>query len=156
MAIVSTDDYRVAKFGIISGNSPRILWRADGTMFTPKGNQYFPVESEYDLPLDMPKLEPFEEQVILEHCQWQRGRRPETIREDSKIILRAPYGWCVVIDWYMHPIADFLPGPLCKPSLEVQARAAFTSLCETYESDVHLRTIKSLEEDEHMQYLGRW
>ena len=28
-------------------------------MFTPKGTQYFPVENEYYLPLDMPKLEPF-------------------------------------------------------------------------------------------------
>ena len=38
-------------------------------------------------------------------------------------------------------------------SLEVQARAAFKSLCETYEPDFHLRTIKSLDEDEHMKYL---
>ena len=53
----------------------------------------------------------------------------------------------------MHPIADFLRGQLCKPSLEVQARAAFTSLCETHEPDFHLRTIKSLDEGEHMQYL---
>ena len=53
----------------------------------------------------------------------------------------------------MHSIAGFLRGQLYKPSMEVQARAAFTSLCETYEPDFHLRTIKSLDEDEHMQYL---
>ena len=53
----------------------------------------------------------------------------------------------------MHPLEDFLWGPLCKPSLEVQARAAFMSLYETYEPDFHARTIKSLDEDEHLQYL---
>ena len=131
MAILSTDDYRVARFGRIPGNSACILWLVDGTMFMPKGIQYFPVENEYNLPLDMPRLEPDEKPVILEHLQWQRGCRPE-VREDSKIILREPFGWCVVIDGYMHPITDFLRGLLCKPLLEVQARAAFTSLCETY------------------------
>ena len=38
--------------------------------------------------------------------------------------------------------------------MEVQARVAFASLCETYDEDVHQRTIHSLENDEHMQYLG--
>ena len=60
-------------------------------MFTPKGIQYFPVENEYDLPLDMadmPKLEPDQKPVIQEHRQWQRGCCPETVRDESKIILR--------------------------------------------------------------------
>ena len=155
MAIVSTDDYRVAKFGRIPGNKARILWLGDGTMFTPNGIQYFPspVTNENDLSLDMPRLEPDEKPIIPEHRQWQRGCHSETIHEDSRITLREPYGWCVVIDGCMHPNADFLRGPLCKLSLEVQALAAFTSLCETYEPDFHLRTIKSLDEDEHMQYL---
>ena len=56
MEIMSTDNYRVAKFGKIQGSSPRILWRADGIMFTPKGIRYHPVEKEYDLPLELPKL----------------------------------------------------------------------------------------------------
>ncbi len=38
--------------------------------------------------------------------------RPEAIREDSKIVLREMFGWCVVIDEYMHLISDFLRGPL--------------------------------------------
>ena len=154
MAIVSTDDCRVARFGKIPGNRPRILWREDGSMFsTSKGILYLPVENEYELPLDMQKLEPFERDAVPEHRRWQRGRCPEAIREDSKMIQRELYGWCVVIEGYIHPITDFLRGQLCKPSLEVQARAAFTSLCETYDEDVHQRTIKSLEENEHMQYL---
>ena len=63
-------------------------------MFTPKGIQYLPVENEYELPLDMPKLDPFERDVVPEHRRWQRGRRPEAIvREDSKIILRADGVW---------------------------------------------------------------
>ena len=70
MAIVSTDDYQVARFGRIPGNSARIMWRADGTMFMQKGIQYFPVEIEYDLPFDMPRLEPYEKPVIPEHRQW--------------------------------------------------------------------------------------
>ena len=39
-------------------------------MITPKGIQYFPMENEFDLPLDMPKLEPDEQPVTrtLEHC----------------------------------------------------------------------------------------
>ena len=53
----------------------------------------------------------------------------------------------------MHPLEDFLRGPLCKPSLEVQARAAFVSLYQTYEPDFHASAIKSLDEDEHLQYL---
>ena len=75
------------------------------------------------------------------------------VREDSKIILREPFEWCVMIDGHMPPIADFLRGMLCKPSLEVQTLAAFTSLCKAYEPDFHARTIKSLGEDEHLQYL---
>ena len=102
MAIVSTDDYSVAKFGKIQGNSPRILWREDGCMFIPKGIQYLPVENECELPLDAPKQEQFGKDAVQEHRRWQRGRRPETIREDSKIILRELYGWCVVINGHMH------------------------------------------------------
>ena len=57
-----------------------------------------------------------------------------------------------MIDGYMHPLENFLRGP-CKPSLEVQARSAFVSLYETYDPDFHASTIKSLDEDEHLQYL---
>ena len=47
MEIVSKDDYRFAKFGKIPGNSPRILWREDGSMFTSKGILYLPVHASY-------------------------------------------------------------------------------------------------------------
>ena len=151
MAIVRKDDYHFAKFGKIPGNSPRILWREDGSMFTPKGIPYPPAENECELSLDAQKQELFGKDIVAEHRRWQRGRRPETIREDSKIILSELYGWCVVIDGFMHPMTDFIRGPLCKPPVEVQERAAFTSLWETYDEDVYHSTIKSLEDDELMQ-----
>ena len=37
--IMSTKDYRMASFGRIPGNSPRLLWREDGSMYTQKGIQ---------------------------------------------------------------------------------------------------------------------
>ena len=36
--------------------------------------------------------------------------------------------------------------------MELQARAAYTSVCVTYDEDVHQSKIKSLEDDEPMQY----
>ena len=98
----------------------------------------------FDLPLDMPKLEPDERPELPDHrSRVQRGHRSEEIREDTKVILREPMGWCAVIDDYMHPLEDFLTGPLRKPTLEVQARAAFLGLCETYDQDFHAGTIDS-------------
>ena len=152
MAIMSKEDYRIARFGNIPGNSPRILWREDRSLYTQKGIQYLPAEDECELPLDAQKQEVFGKDIIPEHRLWQRGRRPETIREDSKIILSELYGWCVIIDGFMHPITDFVLGSLCKPPVEVQERAAFTSLRETYNEDVYHRTIKSLEDYELMQH----
>ena len=64
-------------------------------------------------------------------------------------------GWCAVIDGFMHPLEDFLRGQLLKPKLEVQARAAFMGLFETYNPDVHEETIRSLEWDEPMLSLRR-
>ena len=58
----------------------------------------------------------------------------------------------MVIEGYMHPITDFIRGSLCKPPVEVQERAVFTSLCETYDGDVYHRTIKSLEDNELIQH----
>ena len=69
IAIVSKDDYREARFGRIPGNSARILWLPDGSMYTLMGIPYTPEENERDLPFDMPKLEPFEKEVIPEHHQ---------------------------------------------------------------------------------------
>ena len=53
----------------------------------------------------------------------------------------------------MHPLEDFLRGLLSKPRIEVQARAAFNSLFETYHPGFHAKTIRSLEWDEHLRSL---
>ena len=50
----------------------------------------------------------------------------------------------------MYPISDFLRGPLCKPSVEVQEMAAFMSLWENYDPAFYHSTIESLEKDEQM------
>ena len=77
---------------------------------------------------------------------------PRGDTEDSKIIQTELYGSCVVINDFMHPITDFVRGPLCKPPVKVQERTAFASLWETYDADVYHSTIKSLGDDEIMQH----
>ena len=84
--IMSTKDYRMARFGRIPGNSPRLLWREDGSMYTQKGIQYSPAKDECELPLDVQMPEVCRNDIVPEHRRWQRGCRPETIHEDSKII----------------------------------------------------------------------
>ena len=56
--IMSTEEFRLARFGRIHGNSSRIIWREDGSMFTEKGIPYIPKEGEVELPLDveMPEM----------------------------------------------------------------------------------------------------
>ena len=54
-------------------------------------------------------------------------------------------GWYAVIEGFVHPLEDFLRGLLRKTRIEVQARAAFKSLFETYHPDFHAETIRSLE-----------
>ena len=56
LAIVKAGDYRVAMFSRLPANSARILWRADGSMITPKGITYEPEKNKFDIPFDMPKL----------------------------------------------------------------------------------------------------
>ena len=62
-------------------------------------------------------------------------------------------GWCAVIDGFMHPLEDFLRGPLRKPIFGVQKRTAFQSLFGTSHPDFHAGTLRSLEWDEHMSWL---
>ena len=52
----------------------------------------------------------------------QRGHRQETIHPDTEVILQEPMpvGWCAVINGFMHPLVDFLRGPLRKPIMQVQ------------------------------------
>ena len=85
--------------------------------------------------------------------QVQRGHRTEPIRTHTKVILREPVGWCSVIGYRLHRLEDFLRGPLRKPRFEVQARAAFQSLFETYYPDTHAETMQSIEEDKHLSWL---
>ena len=94
-------------------------------MITPKGVKYEHEENEFELPFDMPKLVSDDKSEFPDYRNpVQRGHRVEAIHPDTKEILREPMGWCAVIDIYMHPMEDCLRGPLCKPRLEVQARAA--------------------------------
>jgi hypothetical protein len=48
---------------------------------------------------------------------------------------------------------DFQRGPLRKPSVSVQARAAFESLRENYHPDFHQNTMKSLNQDQNYSWL---
>ena len=96
-------------------------------MITPGGVEHEQEEDELDLPLDMPMLVSDYKRTIPDY--WdpvQRGHRIEAIHSETKAILREPIGWCAVIEGFMHPLEDFLRGPLCKPRIEVQARAACT------------------------------
>ena len=81
----------------------------------------------------------------------QRGHRSEAIHSETKVILRAPMGWCAVSDGFMHPLKDFMRGPLCRPRIEVQKKAASNALFKTYHLDFHAQTIRSLEWDEHLR-----
>ena len=135
------------------------LTKSDPIMIEPdikascaKGIPHIPTEGEAELPLDAQMQEMCQKDLLPEHRRWQRGCRPEVTREDSKVIQSELYGRCVVINGYMHPITDFVRGPLCKPPVEVQERAAFVSLWEAYDPDVYHSTIKSLEDDEIMQH----
>ena len=67
------------------------------------------------------------------------------IREDSRIIQSRVQGRCVVFGGTRYPIFDFLRGPLCKPSVEVQEMAAFMSLWDNYDPAFYHSTIESLE-----------
>ena len=73
------------------------------------------------------------------------------IRE--QIIQSKLHGNCVVIHGYMFPLTDFLRGPLYKPSLEVEQRAAFSSLFNPHDTDIYHSVIDSLESDQMMNYL---
>ena len=91
-------------------------------MITPKGVKYEPEENEFDLPFDMPKLVSDDKREFPDYPDpVQRGHLVEAIHPGTKVILREPMGWCAVIGGYMHPLEDFLRGPLCKPRLEVLA-----------------------------------
>ena len=115
MEIMSTEDFRLARFGRIHGNSFRLIWREDGSMYTEKGIRYIPTEGEVELPLDAQMPEMCRRDLLPEHRWWQQGCRPELIREDSKVIQTELYGRCVVVKGYMHSITDFVRGPLSKP-----------------------------------------
>ena len=53
----------------------------------------------------------------------------------------------------MHPLEDFLRGPLHKPRVGVQVKAGFKSLFETYHPDTHAESMRLLEENKHLSWL---
>ena len=75
------------------------------------------------------------------------------IREDNKIIQSRVHGNCVVIHGYMYPLTDFLRGPLCKPTLEVQQRAAFVGMHDKHDVDIFHPVMKSFQDYLPMQDL---
>ena len=125
MEIMGPREFNLAKLGTIPGHSARILWREDGSMYKQEGIPYIQEADEILLPLDAQMPEVMEKDIIPQHRRWQRGCRPIAIREENKILQSRVHGNCVVIHGYMYPLTDFLRGPLCKPTLEVQQRAAF-------------------------------
>ncbi len=84
----------------------------------------------------------------------QRGIRRDVFGEDTKIILLEPIGcWCAVIGDRMYQVSDFQRGPLCRPRIEIQARAALKAQLETYYQKTHAETILSPEKDDHLSWL---
>ena len=89
-------------------------------MITPGGMKYEPEEDALDLPLDIPMLVPDQRSDLPDYrAPMQRGHHLEAIHPETKVVLREPMGWCVVINGFMHPLEDFLRGQLCKPIIEV-------------------------------------
>ena len=128
MEIMSTKEFCLAKVGTFPGHKTRILWRKNGSMYKQEGIQYIQEADKIQLPLDTQMQEVMEWDIIPQHCQWQRGCRTMAICDEVKIIQSKVHGNCVVINEYMFPLTDFLQGPLCKPTLEVQQRVAFVGM----------------------------
>ena len=154
ITIVEAGNYQVTPSGGLPSRRARILWRISGSMISPEGIKYEPEEDEIDLLFDMPmRVSDYKHEPPDYRDPVQRGHRVEVIHPETKVILREPLGWCAVIRGIMHPLEDFLRGPLRKPRIEVQARAAFKSLFETYQPEFHAETIRSLEWGEHLRLL---
>ena len=86
MEILSQKDYSRAEFGTHPGCSARMTWRENVSIYTEKGIPFIPMDVDNELPLDDERPEMFDKSIIPEHLRWQRGCRPEAIREDSMII----------------------------------------------------------------------
>ena len=154
IAIVEAGNYQVAPFGGLPSRRARILWRMSRSLITSEGINYEPGEDEIDLPFDMPMLvSDYKHEFPDYRDPVQRGHLVEAIHPETKVLLREPLGWCAVIGGFMHPLEDFFRGPLRKPRIGVQARAAFKSLFETYPPEFHAETIRSFEWDEHLRSL---
>ncbi len=68
------------------------------------------------------------------------------------IVLRRNLGWCVVIGGRMYPIDDFQRGQLKKPSIKIQAKAAFALLQQENHPDFHAGTTLLLMKDVHLNW----
>ena len=113
-----------------------------------EGIPYIPEADEILLLLDAQMPVVTERDIIPQHRWWQRGCRPigDSRGEQvfNKIIQSRVHGNCVVIHGYMYPLKDFLSGPLCKPTLEVQQRAAFVGMHDQHVVDTFHQVIKFL------------
>ena len=134
MEILGQREFQNAKFGTAPATSARLIWRQNGSMYTPEGIPYIPEPDEVQLAADAQMPEIMEKEIVPPHRKWQRGCRPMTIREEHKVIQSSVHGNCVVIHGYMYPLPDFLRGPLCKPSLEVEQRSACSSLFDPHDT----------------------
>ena len=97
------------------------------SMISPDGIKYEPMENELTLPENMEKLipGPRPDPRLAFRDPAQREYRYEAVRTETTVILRDPMGRCAVIGDRLHPLEYFLRGLLCKPRIEVQAKAAF-------------------------------
>ena len=147
IAIRSTKEHCLAKLGSYPGHDACILWRANCSMYKQEGIPYIQEPDEIQLPLDAQTPEVMERDIVPQHHRWQRGCWATTIRKEHKIIQSSVHGNCVVIYGYMYPLTDFLRGPLCKPTLEVQQRAAFSGLFDPHDTDIYHQVINSFKND---------
>ena len=113
------------------------------------------------MPWDFPALVPDEKEEPLSSpsTKWpmQRGTRQETIKESSQIVLAknlrgGSSDWCVVIGDKMLLMKKFLLGPLSKPRVAIQEKAAYHFLAEFVDGNME-DTIKLLLEDSLMHEL---
>ena len=109
-------------------------------MITPDGIKYEPEKDELYLPFDMPmQIYDYKREFPDYRDPVQREHRIEAINTETKVILHDSMGWCAVINGFLLPLEDFLRGPLRKPTIEVQARAAFESVIRDLSSGFSCR-----------------
>ena len=80
MEILGQREYNIAKFGTTPATSARLIWRQNGSMYTPGEIPYIQEPDEILLAADAPMPENMEKTFVPPHRKWQRGCRPMAIR----------------------------------------------------------------------------